>query len=85
MKRFLLFFAFLGTITVSVQAQQAVIAQGNCGAQGNNLTWVLTDDDTLTISGSGAMEDYNYNKNDDSCDYPLHCKYLNKKSKKLYK
>lgn len=33
-----------------------VIASGTCGAQGNNLTWVLTEDGTLTISGSGDME-----------------------------
>jgi len=31
---------------------------GICGAQGDNLTWTLTDDGTLTISGSGAMRDY---------------------------
>ena len=30
-----------------------VIASGTCGAQGENLTWVLTDDGTLTISGEG--------------------------------
>ena len=35
-----------------------VIASGTCGAQGNNLTWVLTDDGTLTISGSGYMKNY---------------------------
>ena len=31
----------------------SVIASGTCGA---NLTWVLTDDYTLTISGKGAMD-----------------------------
>ena len=35
-----------------------VIASGTCGAQGENLTWVLTNDGTLTISGSGKMKDY---------------------------
>ena len=36
----------------------------NCGATGDNVTWLLTEntDDpstyTLTIRGSGAMEDY---------------------------
>ena len=35
-----------------------VIASGTCGADGDNLTWVLTDDGTLTISGSGEMKDY---------------------------
>ena len=34
-----------------------VIASGECGAQGENLTWVLTEDGTLTISGSGEMTD----------------------------
>lgn len=32
-----------------------VIASGGCG---ENLTWVLTGDGTLTISGSGEMENY---------------------------
>lgn len=31
------------------------IASGTCG---ENVTWVLTDDGTLTISGEGAMADY---------------------------
>ena len=31
------------------------IARGKCGA---NLTWTLTSDNTLTISGKGAMYDY---------------------------
>ena len=31
------------------------IAHGTCG---DNLTWVLTEDGTLTISGSGEMENY---------------------------
>ena len=34
-----------------------VIASGECGADGDNLTWVLTEDGTLTISGSGEMTD----------------------------
>ena len=39
----------------------AETASGTCGAQGNeaNVTWVLDDNGTLTISGSGAMADYN--------------------------
>ena len=35
-----------------------VIASGTCGAQGENLTWVLTEDGTLTISGNGQMSNY---------------------------
>ena len=34
------------------------IASGDCGAEGSNLTWVLTDDGTLTVKGTGAMADY---------------------------
>ena len=36
----------------------SVIASGECGNQGDNLTWQLTDDGVLTISGTGAMSDY---------------------------
>ena len=32
---------------------------GNCGAEDDNLTWVLDDSGVLTISGSGEMEDFN--------------------------
>ena len=35
-----------------------VIASGECGADGDNLTWVLTSDGTLTISGNGKMKAY---------------------------
>ena len=35
-----------------------VIASGECGKNGDNLTWVLTGDGTLTISGGGEMENY---------------------------
>ena len=31
---------------------------GTCGADGDNLTWELTDS-VLTISGTGAMKDWN--------------------------
>ena len=37
------------------KAEAAEIASGTCG---NNLTWVLTDDGVLTISGTGAMANY---------------------------
>ena len=35
-----------------------VLASGNCGANGSNVKWTLTNDGTLTIYGKGAMEDY---------------------------
>lgn len=31
---------------------------GSCGAEGDNITWSLNRSGLLTISGSGAMEDY---------------------------
>ena len=31
---------------------------GSCGAQGNNVTWTLSDDGLLKISGKGDMKDY---------------------------
>ena len=37
-----------------------IIASGTCG---ENLTWTLDDEGTLTISGSGAMPDYNKTDN----------------------
>ena len=36
----------------------AVIADGICGENLDNLTWTLDDRGLLTISGSGAMKDY---------------------------
>ena len=41
---------------ITASAESAVVASGTCG---DNLTWVLTEDGTLTISGTGPMKDYN--------------------------
>ncbi|MBR3704688.1 MAG: leucine-rich repeat domain-containing protein, partial [Oscillospiraceae bacterium] len=49
----LLVLVVLGSASVSHAAQET--ASGACGA---NLTWSLTDNGVLTISGTGAMEDY---------------------------
>lgn len=35
-----------------------IVDSGECGAQGDNLTWTLDSDGTLTISGTGDMADY---------------------------
>ncbi|MDR3328941.1 MAG: leucine-rich repeat domain-containing protein, partial [Prevotellaceae bacterium] len=40
---------------IGASAQTTTAASGTCGA---DLTWVLTSDSTLTISGAGAMENY---------------------------
>jgi len=55
----ILIFAFVG-ITAMNNVTAQVIASGDCGENGNNLTWVLTNDSVLTISGSGAMKDWTY-------------------------
>lgn len=34
------------------------LASGNCGTNGDNLTWALDDNGVLTIKGSGDMQDY---------------------------
>ncbi len=39
-------------------SEPCLLASGTCGAEGNNLTWELSCDGVLTISGTGAMEDY---------------------------
>ncbi|MBE6814806.1 MAG: hypothetical protein E7522_05080 [Ruminococcaceae bacterium] len=48
------------TITASA-AETTIIDEGNCGATGNeeSVKWSLDSEGTLTISGSGAMADYN--------------------------
>ena len=42
-------------VCLPLQAFAVEVAGGTCG---ENLTWSLTDDGILTISGNGAMEDY---------------------------
>ncbi len=48
------------TIHYSLQPSPSIIDSGTCG---RNLTWTLTDDGLLTISGTGAMNDYGYSYN----------------------
>ena len=38
------------------ESEGTIIDQGACG---ENATWVLTDNGTLTINGNGSMDDYN--------------------------
>ncbi len=54
-----LLFCTLAVLT-AVGISAAVVDSGFCGAEGDgsNLRWTLTDDGTLTISGTGAMADY---------------------------
>lgn len=49
----------LAALTAEIFAADTV-ASGKCGANGSNLTWTLDSEGTLTISGKGAMKDYDY-------------------------
>jgi|GEM_PF-2030721 len=54
------FALLLGILTVNGAVAQTIIDQGTFGVQGDNLTWVLTSDSVLTISGSGDMENWGW-------------------------
>jgi len=56
----LLFSLLISIIATHNLTAQTIIAQGTCGAQGDNLWWVLTSDSVLTISGVGEMENYSF-------------------------
>ena len=64
MKRRLLslFIAFVMVLTLipaaTVTAHAETVASGECG---DNLTWTLDDQGTLTISGTGKMWDWYIN------------------------
>ena len=46
----------LGVLALSASAE--TVASGTCGAKGDNLTWVLDDEGTLTVSGKGNMQTF---------------------------
>ena len=60
MKRLLLSIAVLLALLCGVAAAESVtlVASGNCGSDGSSLTWSLDSAGTLTISGTGEMQDY---------------------------
>lgn len=62
-KKFFLLAIALGLWGLNANAQSATteVASGNCGPTGNetSVTWRLTSDSVMTISGTGAMQGYN--------------------------
>ena len=48
-----------GTV-LELLAEEDILAQGTCGAEadGSNVTWVLTTDGTMILSGTGAVAAY---------------------------
>lgn len=58
--------ALAGILLLPVEAQAATVARGTCG---ENLTWTLDDAGTLTISGTGPMDNYWYDYDYDDTYY----------------
>ena len=52
-------------------AEEDILAQGTCGAEGDgsNVTWVLTADGTMILSGTGAVAAYENRKDTPWGDY----------------
>lgn len=74
--KFCLIFCFLTVVTLSIfNVSAATVASGTCGANGDNLTWVLDESGVLTISGSGDMENY---ISDDRAPWYLYRDNINK-------
>ncbi|MBQ7637316.1 MAG: hypothetical protein IJS90_00260 [Clostridia bacterium] len=59
----LMLIAALSALAGSASAAN-VLATGDCGAQGGNLTWTLFDDGVLSITGTGAMADFRETEQD---------------------
>jgi len=43
----------------TIHFAKEILASGTCGAQGDNLTWILYDDGELAIEGNGDMAQFN--------------------------
>ncbi len=56
---------------LALLAEDDILASGNCGAEGDgsNVTWVLTTDGTLILSGTGAVAAYEKRKDTPWGDY----------------
>lgn len=56
---------------LALLAEDDILASGNCGAEadGSNVTWVLTTDGTLILSGTGAVAAYEKRKDTPWGDY----------------
>lgn len=50
----------LGTYILMTIPEIKIIASGECGMNGDNVTWTLDDSYALTVTGTGEMADYSY-------------------------
>ena len=55
---FFLILALITGVWAPYASAAGVLASGECGANGANVTWTLDRDGVLTIRGAGAMYDY---------------------------
>ncbi len=52
---------FVASVYDALSIRASAVESGTCG---DNLTWTLSDDGVLTISGTGDMKDFTYNSSD---------------------
>ena len=59
---FVLAVLMIASLLPATALAAGIVDSGTCGAEGDgsNLTWTLDSEGVLTISGSGAMHDYDY-------------------------
>lgn len=58
LRTWLLALFLMGCVLATPALAADTVASGTCGAEGDNLTWTLDSEGLLTISGAGAMKDY---------------------------
>lgn len=63
----LLVFVMVTALVPQMATEARAVQSGTCG---DNLTWVLDDEGTLTISGTGEMYDYKFNNDFTGFDTP---------------
>ncbi|MBQ6206355.1 MAG: hypothetical protein IJK52_04670 [Oscillospiraceae bacterium] len=54
----LCFLLAAGLLSAVSAANDDIVDSGDCGIEGNNVTWTLDNKGALTISGTGDMDDY---------------------------
>lgn len=58
LRTWLLALFLMGCVLATPALAADTVASGTCGAEGSDLTWTLDSEGVLTISGTGAMKDY---------------------------